>query len=107
MQIKRIQNGNPIIYKARFVTNLHYNKACKEASFYNAKSEIKKGEELLSIFPNHELELKPDGIRNVTTNKYYDFPVIVEDESPFENLIYFYDMLKDKKNKFIEKLFSR
>lgn len=106
MQINKIQDNNPLNFKARFVKNLHYNTACKEAAFYNAKSEILKGEQLLSTFPNHELELKPDGIKNATTNKYHEFPIVVEDESPFENLIYFYDMLKDKRNKFIEKLFS-
>lgn len=106
MQVNKIQNNTPITYKAHWVKNIYYNKACKEAHFYRAEDEMLKGEQLLATFPNHELELKSEGIRNVTTNKYHDFPVLVEDEIPFENLSYFYDMLKDKGNKFIEKLFS-
>ena len=105
MQVNKIQDNNPV-YKAHWIKNINYTNACKEAISYRAEHEMSKGEQLLSTFPNHELALMPCGIKNITTNKYHEFPVVVEDESPFENLSYFYDMLQDKKNKFIEKLFS-
>ncbi len=106
MQIKIFSNQNQLSFNARWVVNKKYKSACEGAYLAYAESKIKQGESLLSTFPNHKLKLVNNGIRNVTTNKYHKFPIVDEENTHFENLMYFYSLLEEKGNKFIQELFE-
>lgn len=107
MLIDKVYRSNSLSFNAYWIKNSQYKQACDEAlRFKNGLKYMNEGEKSLLKFPNHELALYDEGIRNLTTNKYHEFPVVVKDEIPFENLMYFYDMLKEG-DKFIKKLFSK
>lgn len=106
MQVQSINNQNQPSFNARWVVNEKYKSACKGAYLHYMEHEIKQGEQLLSNFPNHKLKLENEGIRNLTTKKYHKFPVLDEENTHFENLMYFYSLLREKGNKFIQELFK-
>lgn len=106
MQLSKFSNQNQPSFNARWVINQKYKSACEGAYLSYRESEIKQGEKLLSTFPNHKLKLENNGIRNVTTKKYHEFPELDDENTHFENLMYFYSLLKENGNKFIQELFN-
>lgn len=105
MKVNSVDN-NDVSFKAKWVKNQRYKSACKGAYLAYLEHTIPEGEKLLSKFPDHKLKLENNGIRNLTTKKYHEFPVIDDENSHFENLMYFYSLLKDQGNKFIQELFK-
>lgn len=105
MKVNSVDN-NDVSFKAKWVKNQRYKSACKGAYLAYLEHTIPEGEKLLSKFPDHKLKLENNGIRNLTTKKYHEFPVLDDENSHFENLMYFYSLLKDQGNKFIQELFK-
>lgn len=106
LQVNSIDNYKNTSFNARWVKNDKYMSACKQAYIRYMENEIPKGEELLSTFPEHKIKLKNHGIQNLTTKKYHKFPKGDDENTHFENLMYFYRLLREKGNKFIEELFK-
>lgn len=105
MKVNCVDNNN-VSFKAKWVKNQKYKSACKGAYLAYLEHTIPEGEKLLSDFPDHKLKLENDGIRNLTTKKYHEFPELDDENSHFENLLYFYSLLKEQGNKFIQELFK-
>lgn len=100
------KDNNNISFKAKWVKTKKYKSACEGAYLVYLEHKIPEGEKLLSTFPDHKLKLENNGIRNLTTKKYHKFPSIDDENTHFENLMYFYNMLKEQGNKFIQELFK-
>lgn len=105
MKVNSVDNRN-ISFQARWVKNKQYKSACQGAYLAYLEHTIPEGEKLLSSFPDHKLKLANNGIRNLTTKKYHEFPILDDENSHFENLMYFYSLLKEQGNKFIQELFK-
>ena len=105
MKVNSVDNSN-ISFNAKWVKSKQYKCACEGAYLAYLEYKIQEGEKLLSSFPDHKLKLKNNGIRNLTTKKYHEFPVLDDENSHFENLMYFYSLLKEQGNKFIQELFK-
>ena len=98
-----------ISFKAKFINNTKYQSACEGAYLRYQDHLIKQGEELLAKpdYPNHILKLMKDGIKNITTKKIHKFPwLYAKHLCPVENLLSFYQRLKNKDDEFIKRLFK-
>mgnify|MGYP001042343829 CR=1 FL=1 len=106
MKVYGENNCSRLLFGARWVKNKKYKSACEGAYYKYAEHKILQGEQLLSLFPDHKLKLENNGVRNLTTKKYLEFPELDNENSHFENLMYFYSLLKEQGNKFIQELFK-